>query len=55
MSPKSKMYLHFYVAFLGLILLLLLDTADYYLINKQYQPFCMYTNFENYNFNHKKA
>ena len=51
-----KIYLHFYIPFLGFILSLLIDTTDYYLINKQYQPFSMYTNFEIYsNFNHKKA
>ena len=51
-----KIYLHFYITFLGFILSLLIDTTDYYLINKQYQPFSMYTNFEIYsNFNHKKA
>ena len=56
MSPKVKIYLHFYTPFLGFILLLLIDTTDYYLINKQYQPFSMYTNFEIHsNFNHKKA
>ena len=56
MSPKVKIYLHFYIPFLGFILSLLIDTTDYYLINKQYQPFSMYTNFEIYsNFNHKKA
>ena len=29
-------------ALFGFILLLLIDTTDYYLINKQYQPFSMY-------------
>ena len=43
MSPKVKIYLHFYIPFLGFILSLLIDTTDYYLINKQYQPFSMYT------------
>ena len=56
MSPKVKIYLHFYISFLGSILSLLIDTIDYYLINKQYHPFSMYTNFEIYsNFNRKKA
>ena len=55
MSPKVKIYLHFFISFLGFILSLLIDTTDYYLINKQYHPFSMYTNFEIYNFNHKKA
>ena len=56
MSPKVKIYLHFYITFFGVILLLLIDTTDYYLINKQYQPFSMYANFEIYgSFNHKKA
>ena len=51
-----KIYLHFYIPFLRFILLLLIDTTDYYLINKQYQPITMYTNFEIYgNFNHKKV
>ena len=54
MSPKVKIYLHFYIPFLGFILSLLIDTTDYYLINKQYQPFSMYTNFEIYG-NFKKA
>ena len=41
---------------MGFILSLLIDTTDYYLINKQYQPFSIYTNFEIYsNFNYKKA
>ena len=43
MSPKVKIYLYFYIPFLGFILSLLIDTTDYYLINKQYQPFSMYT------------
>ena len=56
MSPKVKICLHFYITFFGFILSLLIDSTDYYLINKQYQPFSMYTNFEIYsNFNHKKA
>ena len=36
MSRQVKIYLHF-------ILSLLIDTTDYYLINKQYQSFSMYT------------
>ena len=56
MSLKVKIYLHFYISFLGFILLLLIDTTDYYLINKQYQPLSMYTKFEIYgSFHHKKA
>ena len=56
MIPKVKIYLHFYISFLGFILLLLIETTDYYLINKQYRPFSIYTNFEIYsNFNRKKA
>ena len=50
-----KIYLHFFISFLAFILLLLIETTDYYLINKQYHPFSMYTNFEIYNFNHREA
>ena len=36
MSPTVKIYLRFYIPFLGFILSLLIDTTDYYLINKLY-------------------
>ena len=48
MSLKVTKFLHFYIPFYGFILLLLIDTTDYYLINMQYQPFSMYANFEIY-------
>ena len=43
MSPKVKIYLHFYITLFGFILSLLIGTTDYYLNNKQNQPFSMYT------------
>ena len=43
MSHKVKIYLHFYITLFGFILSLLIGTTDYYLNNKHYQPFSMYT------------